>query len=392
MKWLFSSALLLIILLLGFLLLKGQSLPIEKQPASTHKKNFWLENDDILLYLEAITQLKKNDVYLESGISRLAVIQDTIKSYLEKTDPYAAFMTAEEFSKWKKSQGDLYVGIGMEIIKNPDGQVVCLPYVGSPAEKAGIRAGDILVSIEDISVHNKSILAIGSMARGEQDTTVKLVIMTRAGKQKSINAKRSHVSFDSVSKTKIEGISVIKIPAFTRDTKTKLKKELADTNKTNPLVIDLRGNAGGDLSASIDSAMLLLGDNKKIVSINTRNGIEHYEGGNDAMDPGSMLYLWQNEGTASAAEVFIAALTQNHRAIAIGKKSFGKGTKQEFFELSNGSVLFLTTGFLQTPDGIFFDGKGLFPDYPVESENPTTAEYLLKVKELILKNAPAKQN
>ena len=77
---------------------------------------------------------------------------------------------------------------------------------------------------------------------------------------------------------------MIKIPAFTRDTKTKLKKELADVNKARPIVIDLRGNAGGDLSASIDSAMLLLGDNKKIVSIKTRNGIEHYKSGNGIMD------------------------------------------------------------------------------------------------------------
>lgn len=228
------------------------------------------------------------------------------------------------------------------------------------------------------------------MARGEQDTTVKLLIMTRAGKRKSRSVKRSHVSFDSVSKTKIEDIAVIKIPAFTRDTKTKLKKELADVNKVNPLVIDLHGNAGGDLSASIDSAMLLLGDNKKIVSIKTRNGIEHHKSGNGIMGPGSMLYLWQDEGTASAAEVFIAALTQSHRAISIGKKSFGKGTRQEFFELSDGSVLFLTTSFLQAPDGFLFDGKGLSPDYAVESDNSTTTEYLLKVKELVVKNAPNK--
>lgn len=386
MKWLLSIMSLLIIVSLGFLLLKGQSLSIKKQPTLTTGTDFWLDNDDILLYLETITQIKKNDVYLKPEITRLDLIQDTIRSYVEKTDPFAAYMLADEFSKWKKSQGDLYVGIGMEIIKDPDGQIICLPYAGSPAEKAGIRAGDYLISIDGIYVRGRSILAIGSMARGEPDTTAKLLIMTAKGEQKNISVKRSHVSFDSVSISRIEGISVIKIPAFTRDTKAKLKDELADVNKANPIVIDLRGNAGGDLSAAIDSAILFLGDHKKIVSIKTRHGIENFESGNGIMSYGPTLCLWQDEGTASAAEVFIAALTKNHRAVSIGKKSFGKGTKQEIFELSDGSALFITTGFLQAPDGLLFDGKGLLPDYTVESNNPQTTEYLLKVKELLIEN------
>jgi carboxyl-terminal processing protease len=187
----------------------------------------------------------------------------------------------------------------------------------------------------------------------------------------------------NVSTSQIENIPVIKISAFTRDTKIKLESALTSIDKNSPLVIDLRGNAGGDLIAAIDSAMLFLEDHKKIVSIKTRQGIEKYESGNGAVNSGSLLYLWQDEGTASAAEVFIAALTVNNRAVSIGKKSFGKGTKQEAFELSDGSALFITTGYLQTPDAIFFDGKGLNPNYPVESANPKPLDFLLKVKELL---------
>jgi carboxyl-terminal processing protease len=120
--------------------------------------------------------------------------------------------------------------------------------------------------------------------------------------------------------------------------------------------------------------------------------MEKYESGNGFVNSGSQLFLWQDEGTASAAEVFIAALTNNHRAVSIGKKSFGKGTKQEIFEMSDGSALFITTGFLQTPDGLYFDGKGLHPDYTIESNNPQTIEYLLNVKGLLKEqnHAPGK--
>ena len=97
----------------------------------------------------------------------------------------------------------------------------------------------------------------------------------------------------------------------------------------------------------------------------------------------SQLFTWQDQGTASAAEVFIAALTDNKRAISIGKKSFGKGTKQEVFELNNGAALFITTGFLQTPDGIRFDDKGLKPDYFIKSSKPQTQDYFIQVKNLL---------
>jgi carboxyl-terminal processing protease len=382
-KWLLSIMLLLIIVSVSFLLLNGENQSIKKQPALSAEKDFWIENEDILLYLETITQIKNHDLYLKPEMKRRELIQDTLRFYVEKTDPFAAYMIADEFTKWKKSQGDQYVGIGMEIVKDVEGQVICLPYKDSPAEKAGIRTGDHIISIEGEPVRGRSILAIGSMARGEHDTSVKLLIMTGIGEQKYISVKRSYVSFNSVAISRIENISVIKIPAFTRDTKVKLENALIAVDKTNPLTIDLRGNAGGDLSAAIDSAKLFLDDHKKIVSIKTRQSIENYESGNGIVNSSSHLFLWQDEGTASAAEVFIAALTKNHRAISIGKKSFGKGTKQDFFELSDGSALFITTGLLQTPDGLFFDGKGLHPDYTVESNNPQTIEYLLKVKGLL---------
>ncbi|WP_292988486.1 S41 family peptidase [Nitrosomonas sp.] len=384
-KWFLGMIMFVMIATMSFLLWNGEFLSnpaIKKQPAYP-ANDFWLKNDDLLLFLETITQIKNHDLFLNPEIKRRELIQNALRSFVEKLDPFAAYMTADEFTQWKKSQSDRYVGIGMEIVKDPQGQVICLPYSDSPAAKAGIQAGDRLISIEGESVSGRSILAIGSMARGAHGTSAKLLIMASTMEQKLVSVKRSHVSFDSVSKSQIENIDVIKIPAFTSDTKKKLANALADFDKTKPLIIDLRGNAGGDLPAAIDSAMLFLAAHNKIVSIKTRQSIKKYESSNSVINSSFPLFIWQDKGTASAAEVFIAALTNNHRAISIGKKSFGKGTKQEILEMSDGSALFMTTGFLQTPNGLFFDGKGLNPDYTVESNNPKTTEYLAKVKELL---------
>ncbi|MFZ2171021.1 MAG: S41 family peptidase [Methylococcaceae bacterium] len=383
MKWFLTIALVFITVTAGVCLWYEDSSDfIIKKPISP-EKDFWSENDDILIYLEAITRIKNHALYLDSEIKRKAIIQESLKSYVEKADRFAAYLTADEFKKWKGAQGDQYVGIGMEIEKDRGGQIVCLPYPGSPAEQAGIRAGDRLISIDGVPVRDRSILAIGTMARGEQGTRVKLVITSTGEETRQISISRSAVSLANVTISDSENIPVIKILAFTRDTKLKLENALTNIDKNSPLVIDLRGNAGGDLFAAIDSAKLFLDDHKQIVSIKTRLGIEKYQSGDFAVNTSSPLFLWQDEGTASAAEVFIAALTSNKRAVSIGKQSFGKGTKQEVFELSDGSALFITNGYLQTPDAIFFDGKGLNPDYPVESPKPKTLDFLVKVNELL---------
>lgn len=382
------SLLMLVMVTAGYYLWRPSASPSHTaiNQALPPGKDFWQENNDILIYLEAIARIKDQALFIKTGATRQDIIQATLKSYIEKADPYAAYLSANEFRHWQVSQGDRYVGIGMEIEKNKQDQVLCLPYPDSPAEKAGIRAGDRLISIEGMPVQGRSILAIGSIARGQQGTRVKLNIMIRTGKEQQVNVQRSVVATATVILSHLENIAVIKILAFTRDTKAKLEQALSGLNQNQPLIVDLRGNAGGDLPAAIDSAMLFLPGHKTIVSINTQHGIDNYASRNSTVNAVSPLFLWQDEGTASAAEVFIAALTRNQRALSLGKKSFGKGTRQEVFELSDGSALFLTTGFLQTPSGQFFDGAGLDPDYPIGFDTARTADFLAKVKELLSKS------
>lgn len=180
--------------------------------------------------------------------------------------------------------------------------------------------------------------------------------------------------------------------SFTSGTKRELEYALDDLSHTEPIIIDIRGNPGGDLHSAIDSAKLFLQPNRKILDIRNQKGLaKSYETTTDGMNTTSPVYLWQDERTASAAEVFAAALTQNKRATSIGKRSFGKGTKQDIVELNDGSAMILTTGLLQSPDGITYHKKGIEPVYPLNEKSPETYHYLIKNKELIGQQSPNQQ-
>jgi carboxyl-terminal processing protease len=162
-----------------------------------------------------------------------------------------------------------------------------------------------------------------------------------------------------------------------------LQDALTQFDHSSALVIDLRGNPGGSLYSAIDAAKLFLAPNQSVVSLQTRNGIETYRKESSTPPIPVRLYLWQDKYTASAAEVFIAALTYNQRAVSIGKKTFGKGTVQDIVELQDGSVLYLTTGILLTPAGTLYHQKGLTPTYPLEMATARTENYLAQVRVLL---------
>jgi carboxyl-terminal processing protease len=347
------------------------------------KPTVGLDDKDILLYLEAITQIKQKASSLSPDITRPQIVEKTLRAYLAQKDPCCDYLTREEYRRFKESLDESYVGIGMEIRQDRDGRIICLPQPESPAARAGITAGDQLKEIDGVPVDGKSLFAVAAMARGKPGTEVKFIIATKNGTEKPVRVTRSNVTLQSVSKRSAGRSSIIGVSHFTRDTSGKLRQALTSWERDIPIIIDLRGNGGGDLHAAIDSAMLFLKEGKKIVSVETRNGTMDYESKAAAVNLTTPVYLWQDEGTASAAEVFIAALTDNDRAVSIGKWTAGKGTKEEIIELSDGSALILATGNLQTPRGNRYQGKGLKPTYELKNDPVDTMHYLIKVGELI---------
>jgi len=276
-----------------------------------------------LLYLEAITQIKQKASSLSPDVTRAQIVEQTLRAYLAQKDPCCDYLTREEYRRFKESLDESYVGIGMEIRQDRDGRIICLPQPESPAARAGIAAGDQLKKIDGLPVDGKSLFAVAAMARGKPGTDVKFIIATKSGTEKPVRVTRSNVTLQSVSKSSVGGRPIIGVSHFTRDTSGNMRQALKSWQRDIPIIIDLRGNGGGDLHAAIDSAMLFLKEGKKIVSVETRNGTMDYESKAAAVNLTTPVYLWQDEGTASAAEVFIAALTDNDRAVSIGKWTVG---------------------------------------------------------------------
>jgi len=351
----------------------------QKNPAPLGPRPFGLDDKDILLYMEAIAKIRENASFLKADTTREQIVEESVRSYLSEKDPSSDYLSREEYRRFKSAQDDRYVGIGMEIKKERDGRIFCVPYAGGPAAQAGIAVGDELKTIDGIPVRGKSIFALASLARGKPGTEVGFVVSTKNGVERKVKVRRSAITLDSVSPLKLGETRVIKISSFTRDTRDKLRRMLKSWANGQPIVIDLRGNAGGDLHAAIDCAMLFLAKGKRIVSIETRNRPKSYDSNAAAENESSAIYLWQDDATASAAEVFIAALTENGRAVSIGKRTFGKGTMQDIIELSDGSAIVLTTGRLETPRGVSYDGDGLAPTHAISGG---TTAYAAKVEEL----------
>jgi len=249
--------------------------------------------------------------------------------------------------------------------------------------RAGISTGDILEAVDGRAVMGRSLLAVSAQIRGEKGTKVRFTITTATGKSRDIVIERAEIQVYSVRVEQHEPLPIIHIVTFTKSTAQELQERLAHFAKAPALILDLRGNPGGALYSAIDAAKLFLTPGQTVVGIQAQDNLEVYRQDLASKYLRIPLYLWQDAQTASAAEVFIAALTQNKRAVSIGNKTFGKGIVQDVIELSDGSALYLTTGRLQTPDGTFYHNKGLVPTYPLEM--PAKSEdYLAKVMALRL--------
>jgi carboxyl-terminal processing protease len=336
-------------------------------------------DQDIQIYIQAINEIEKRSL---NPRSRDEIIRGSLKSYVKSLDPFSDYLTPEEYAAFKDSQKSHYAGVGMDIESDSSGQIICFPYSDGSAFREGIRSGDILESVDGLSVSQKSIYIIASKIRGKQGTLVELSVLKKDGSHKTFKINREAQSSKSVQLSEYDSTPVIQIFSFTPSTQRELKFVLSGLKDKKTIIIDLRDNLGGDFFAAIDSAMLFLEKGKTIVSIKNNQGIKPYESTTHPLNSDSSLFLLQNGQTASAAEFFIASLTKHHRAVSIGKKTFGKGTRQDIIELGDGSALFLTTSLIQTPDGFQYHKIGLEPSYALSSISPRTEEYVTKVKEI----------
>lgn len=285
-------------------------------------------------------------------------------------DPYTTFFTKEEYGDFKSSLDGRFSGIGAELGKDGDQLVVIAPLDGSPAERAGLKPGDAILSIDGTSTDGMGVdVAVGKI-RGEEGTKVKLKI-SQAGAVKEVEVTREAIKVDSVKYEKVgNDVGYIKVSRFADDTDdlvAKGVKELSAQGVTK-FVLDLRNNGGGYVTSAVGVAGVWL-DNKVVLSERFRGRETAVKRTNSnplmSLDKSKLVVL-VNEGSASASEILAAALNENAGVQLVGQKTFGKGSVQDILPLEDGAWLKITIAHWFTPKGKTIDKAGIEPTIKVD--------------------------
>ena len=319
-------------------------------------------------------------------IDDATLIEGAIDGMLAKLDPYSVFLKKRSYEELKVNTTGKFGGLGIEVDKEGDFIHVIAPIDDTPAERAGIQAGDLIADINGKSVKNMSLQESVDMMRGEVGTTITLAVLrktTAQAEQKevqyerlTINLTRAVIKVQNSRHALLEpDFGYVRISKFQQRTSQDLMSSITELVKENKkplqgLIVDLRNNPGGMLNEAINVADLFLVAQKPVVYTKGRikgSTIEYKTSRADQTD-GLALILLINNGSASASEIVAGALQDNDRALILGTESFGKGSVQTVHPFDDEHALKLTTAKYYTPDGTSIQDVGITPDFKFEFE------------------------
>jgi len=323
--------------------------------------------DDLRSFVQILDKVKAE--YVEP-VDDKTLLQNALRGMLSGLDPHSAYLNKEEYKDMNVVTTGKFGGLGIEV-QMQDGLVkVITPMDDTPAAKAGIKPGDLIVKIDDSPAQGMSLNDAVNKMRGDKDTKVKLVVVRESAQQPlTFDLKRDLIKVTSVRGRILEpGYAYVRISQFQIDTGENFVETLNKLKKQNgaPLkgvVLDLRNNPGGLLDAAVKVSDALL-EKGPIVSIRGRdpeNTREFDATSGDVLD-GKPLVVLVNGGSASAAEIVAGALQDQHRGILVGTKTFGKGSVQTIVPLQNDDAIKLTTARYYTPSGRSIQAEGIVPD------------------------------
>jgi carboxyl-terminal processing protease len=329
--------------------------------------------------LAAVLERVKHDYV--NPVDDHQLLQAAIRGMVASLDPYSAYLDGDEYDEIKISSSGRYFGVGIELSIEDEQVVVIAPFDGSPAAQAGIRSGDIIVTIDGIPVNTNTLADTIGRMRGAEGTPVKIGIMREGNPEPMVfTLKRSRVDLHSVRGEMLEpGFAYLRISQFSETTGDDLNATLKDLRKHNGaplkgLVLDLRDNPGGVLEAAVAVADAFL-EGGVIVTAKGRTPDSKFE-----MDatPGDVLngapiVVLVNGGSASAAEIVAGALKDQHRAKLMGRTTFGKGSVQTIIPLSDDRAVKLTTSLYYTPSGVSINHTGIAPDIELQRDSKAPA-------------------
>ncbi len=315
--------------------------------------------------------------------------ETAIKGYIEGIgDIYTEYLTEEEYEELLISVNGAYTGIGIYMAQDINGNIiVLLPIEDSPAEEADIRSGDIISKIDGEDCFGMDIDIVASKIKGEEGTKVKLEII-RDDKTIEKEVTRRKVEIKYIDSEMLENnIGYIELLSFDEECTAKFKEHLQDLQKqgAKKIIIDLRNNGGGMVSESITMSELFLDFGSTIMKSYDKEGNEKIVKSSNVNPNDIEMVLLVNENSASATEIFAAALKENSRAKVIGKTTFGKGIMQQLFPINSGGVLKITIEEFKTPNGNAINHVGVTPDIEIEESEDEEKDYQLEKAIEVLK-------
>ena len=318
------------------------------------------------------------DAYYFGKIDKSKMTEGTYKGLIEGLDdPYSEYFTKEEYKDLQQESSGKYVGIGALVTQDDKNGIISIVKVldKSPAKKAGLKKDDIIAQVDGKDVTGKELTKVVSKMKGKEDTKVTLKILdSKTAKYKTVTLVRKSVDSPSVDSKIIDkknNIGYIAISEFDQNTAEQFEKHIKKLKKqkVKGIIFDLRYNPGG----LYDTVVKMLDDilpEGVIVFTKDKNGNREEEK-SDAKCLKLPMVVLQNEGSASAAEIFSGAIQDFKAGTIVGTKSYGKGVVQNTFPFSDGSALKLTIKKYYTPSGKNINGKGITPDVKVENDAKT---------------------
>ena len=340
---------------------------------------------DLINKLYTVRKIIDNEYVSE--IEEENLVEGAVKGYVEGLgDEYTEYFTKSEMEEFKSEVQGNYVGVGIYMMQNTkeNNIVILYPIEGSPAEKAGLKSGDIIKKVDDTEFTGEDFEKVSTYIKGKEGTKVKIEI-ERNGENLTFEVERKKIDLYPI-KTEIlqNNIGYIKVSSFDDDCAKEFKQtynELNKSNKLKGLIIDLRNNGGGIVDEALDMVDLILDKDKiELISIN-KKGEEEIKKSKSNPVINVPIVVLVNGNTASASEIFAAALKENGKATIVGEKTYGKGVIQELISLRDGSGIKVTIEEYLTPNRNKINKVGITPDKEVTLPDTVTSIYNIEKTE-----------
>ena len=327
--------------------------------------------EKIDLFSEVLEKIQ--DEYVDE-VDQADVMDSAINGVLQSLDPYSAYMNPEIFEETQTETSGEFGGLGIEVSMEAGVVKVITPIDGTPAAKAGVKAGDYIVRIDGEQVQGKTLMEAVNLMRGPVGTSIEITIRRKGErKAKIIKIIREIIEIKSVvSKVVDNKVGYLRLRAFNENSSNQLKKEISKIEKNKKLVgyiLDIRNNPGGLLSQAIKISDFFLNDGE-IVSTKGRKSKDNrkfFANKGDEINRKRLIVLINN-GSASASEIVAGALQDQKRAVLIGETTYGKGSVQSIIPLRNKGAIRLTVSKYYLPSGKSISEVGVIPDIKVEEK------------------------